>query len=267
MPGTLDQGTHALSWRVVSSDGHPVGGTLIFSVGQPDTQAPVQQTKAGQALRTAIWVVRVAIYVALFFGIGGAVFANWIAARPLPGRTEKLIAGLCAAGLVLLPLAVGLQGLDALDMPLSALVEAQGMAGGFRHHLWNDRAHRIPCLRGGVAVHAQAASRLSAQLQSLAALLGVGFALAASGHAAAASPQWLTRPAVWMHVVAVAAWIGSLWPLLKLLRGEPAPAKAALRRFSQHHALVRRGSDRRRASRWRSSSSRAWMPCGPRTTA
>src|SRR6186997_1138914 len=33
--GLLGQGTHALSWRVVSSDGHPVGGTLIFSVGQP----------------------------------------------------------------------------------------------------------------------------------------------------------------------------------------------------------------------------------------
>jgi copper transport protein len=232
MPGPLGQGTHALSWRVVSSDGHPIGGTLIFSVGQPDAQAPALQTQGGQALRTAIWMVRVAIYVALFFGIGSAVFANWIAARPLPKRAEKLIAGLCAAGVVLLPLALGLQGLDALDMPLSALVDANIWQAGF------GTTYGTTALIAFFACGAALLSMLSrapgaARLLSLAALLGIGFALAASGHAAAASPQWLTRPAVWIHVVAVAAWIGSLWPLWKLLRGEPVTANAALRRFSR----------------------------------
>ncbi|MFN6978485.1 MAG: copper resistance protein CopC, partial [Gemmobacter sp.] len=33
LPPALAQGTHALSWRVVSDDGHPVGGTHVFSVG------------------------------------------------------------------------------------------------------------------------------------------------------------------------------------------------------------------------------------------
>ena len=34
-PPPLRQGTHVLSWRVVSADGHPVGGALVFSVGAP----------------------------------------------------------------------------------------------------------------------------------------------------------------------------------------------------------------------------------------
>src|SRR5581483_398044 len=34
IPTSLGQGTHVLSWRVVSADGHPVGGTVVFSVGQ-----------------------------------------------------------------------------------------------------------------------------------------------------------------------------------------------------------------------------------------
>ena len=36
LPDAITQGTHGVSWRVVSTDGHPVGGTLIFSVGQAD---------------------------------------------------------------------------------------------------------------------------------------------------------------------------------------------------------------------------------------
>ena len=35
----LGRGTHILSWRVSSADGHPIGGTALFSVGAP-TQAP-----------------------------------------------------------------------------------------------------------------------------------------------------------------------------------------------------------------------------------
>ena len=31
----LASGTHVLSWRVTSADGHPVGGSLMFSVGSP----------------------------------------------------------------------------------------------------------------------------------------------------------------------------------------------------------------------------------------
>jgi copper transport protein len=232
IPNALDQATHALSWRVVSADGHPVGGMLIFSVGQPDANAPAFQTKAGQALRTAIWVVRLAIYLVLFFGIGGAAFANWIATRPLPGQTQRVIVGFCVAGLVFLPMAVGLQGLDALDMPASALSDAAVWQAGF------STTYGTTTL---IAFFACAAALLSmrsrepeaAKFQSLAALIGVGVALAASGHASAAAPQWLTRPAVWIHVVAVAAWIGSLWPLRQLLRGDPVPTNAALRRFSK----------------------------------
>ena len=47
---------------------------------------------------------------------------------------------------------------------------------------------------------------------SAVAMAGVGLSLAASGHAASAPPQWLTRPAVFLHGVAVAYWIGALCP-------------------------------------------------------
>ena len=64
------------------------------------------------------------------------------------------------------------------------------------------------------------------------ALLGVGAGLAVTGHAGAAEPQWLTRPAVFVHAVGIAAWAGALLPLFAALRG-PVPDVAALQRFSR----------------------------------
>jgi copper transport protein len=32
-PPQLRRGSHVLSWRVVSADGHPVGGSFVFSIG------------------------------------------------------------------------------------------------------------------------------------------------------------------------------------------------------------------------------------------
>jgi copper transport protein len=59
----------------------------------------------------------------------------------------------------------------------------------------------------------------------------VGLALAASGHASAAAPRWLTGPAVFGHAVGVAFWLGSLVPLAFLLRS--TESTEALARFSR----------------------------------
>ena len=42
-PPGLSTGTHVLSWRVVSEDGHPVGGSIIFSIGAPSSSVPVAE--------------------------------------------------------------------------------------------------------------------------------------------------------------------------------------------------------------------------------
>ena len=37
-PAAIGEGTHSLSWRVISADGHPVGGSLMFSIGAPSAR-------------------------------------------------------------------------------------------------------------------------------------------------------------------------------------------------------------------------------------
>ena len=85
-------------------------------------------------------------------------------------------------------------------------------------------AAALALLAGLFALHAPA--RLARGL-SLFGLLAIGFALALSGHASAASPQWLTRPAVFVHAVTVAFWVGSLFPLAAALRADAGIAVLA----------------------------------------
>jgi copper transport protein len=62
-------------------------------------------------------------------------------------------------------------------------------------------------------------------------MIGAGVALALSGHASTAAPQIMMRPAVFVHAVSVAFWIGALLPLAVVLRDPQAVP--ALLRFSR----------------------------------
>jgi copper transport protein len=80
---------------------------------------------------------------------------------------------------------------------------------------------------------ARSASERTARTLTAFALVGVGLSLAASGHAATAAPQWLTRPAVFIHGVGVAYWVGALMPLLAMAWRPAKGLLPVLNRFSR----------------------------------
>src|SRR5204862_116388 len=79
----------------------------------------------------------------------------------------------------------------------------------------------------------QSPSMGSAWRRTAAAMAGVGLSLAVSGHAATAPPEWVTAPAVFIHGVAVAFWVGALAPLLALGRKRNGELLPVLLRFSR----------------------------------
>ncbi len=109
-------------------------------------------------------------------------------------------------------LSVGLQGLDALDLPLSGLQHKlaweAGLATSYGATAVTAALALLVAVFGCVAKSASAARALS-----LVGVIGAGLALSLSGHASTAAPQLLNRPAVFLHAVCVAFWIGSLLPL------------------------------------------------------
>lgn len=225
-PAGLGRGTHVLSWRVVSEDGHPVGGSVLFSIGAPSA-APAAAAQGEPATRLMLWLGRLGLYLGLALGIGGVGFAAWVA--PLPAAARRPVGGLIWLGLAALPLALAAQGLDALAAPLSdalhPAVWQAAAASSFR---------RTALIAALALVAGLAALRLrgdGGRALAAIALLGVGSALAASGHAGAAAPQWLMRPAVFLHALGLAGWTGALLPLAFALRQPNGPA--ILARFSR----------------------------------
>src|SRR3954471_16260708 len=209
----LQRGTHVLSWRVISSDGHPVGGSLLFSIGAPSAQ-PAADADGGaeRGVRAAVWAAKVVLYAALFAGIGGAFFCAWIADPVSRRRSQPWLLMLLAAGLVAAPVSVALQGVDALELPLSGLAQKVSWQTGLETSYGLTAIAAAFALFAGLFACVPESTRIARGL-ALLGLLGVGLALSLSGHASTAEPQFVSRPALFLHVVCVAFWVGALLPL------------------------------------------------------
>ncbi|MDN5004047.1 copper resistance CopC/CopD family protein [Bradyrhizobium sp. GCM10027634] len=228
-PAGLRDGTHVLSWRVISEDGHPVSGSVLFSIGAP-TATPLANEKTDVSVVTAIWFAKVALYLGLFFGVGALAYNARVS--PLPPAAERIAGWLMVVGLLAAISSLGLQGLDVLGVPLGEIGKFAPWAAGLHTSFGLTAIIAAATFIVGLASLRVRQKGLGSVLASL-ALIGVGAALAASGHASAASPQWLTRSAVFVHATAIAFWAGALIPLAEVLSRRGPGSVDALRRFSR----------------------------------
>lgn len=227
VPADLPNGTQIVSYRVISADGHPVTGAVTFSVGAPTATRPPPDLEAG--VDGLIWLTRLGLYLGLFAGIGGVFFLRWIAGSRAAAAP---IAIALAIGIVCAVASIPLQGLDVLGLPLSGVIGTAPWKIALGTSLGPSLSVAIAAMLAS-SVALRSSSRRIGRIVSALSLAGVGVALAASGHAATAPPQALTRPAVFLHGTAVAFWLGALMPLLAILwRGKTAPLPV-LHRFSK----------------------------------
>lgn len=219
LPPGLPRGTYLLSWRVTSVDSHPVAGTIAFGIG-----AAPMAGHAGGAMPQAFWLLpsmglRTLFLATLLVAAGGALFR--LVTEP-PAAIRAGLAWLAWAGVGLAGLQIGVRGAllaDAPDLMASAP--------------WTLGAGTTLALSLGVSAAGLAGCALSARAPPgwgvAAALLALA-GLPLSGHAGTADPRWLTAPALLLHALGAALWLGAFWPLLGVLRG--GGAVSALRRFS-----------------------------------
>jgi copper transport protein len=135
-----------------------------------------------------------------------------------------VILGSLGIGLVSAIVSLGLQGVDLLNLPVSGFATRAPWLSALATSLGLSMLIAIAAM----LVAASWRSRIG----SAVAMVGVGLALAASGHAATASPQWLTRPAVFIHGAGLAYWIGAFVPLATMAWHRNNALPQVLKRFS-----------------------------------
>ena len=227
MPADLPAGSYVVSWRVVSSDGHPVAGAFSFGIGTP---ALAVAGNAPTAPRT-VMVARLAGYLAFALFAGVVTFVLWCSPEsrnhPTLQRLVRvgLIGGAFATVIGLLlqgPYIAGVGMSRLLDPALlketlatpfgSAMVGRLALYAGLTALAW-----RLPAITTGYRPWLTPAG-----------IVGLAVAIAGAGHGAASGrPLELGVDA--LHALTAGIWVGGLVALAVLSR-DVAPL--ALRRFS-----------------------------------
>jgi len=220
---SLDDGGYVVSWRVISSDGHPVGGAFTFRVGDASAAAPGEDQAliddvlggSGQGdtvLGVVYGVARFAAFAGVIVLIGAIAFVAWLWPAGRDDRRARRIGAVAwwtalVATLACIPLyaayVVGGSLGDALDPSL--IGDELGHQNG---RAWLARA----LLLAVIAVVARSKRADRWVLSGLGAALLVTISL--TGHAVSGDLVPLAFVTDLAHLGAVSVWLGGLVVLI-----------------------------------------------------
>jgi copper transport protein len=238
MPSDLPEGPYVVTWRVVSSDGHPVNGAFSFGVGTSTAAVPGSATapetagmgdSAVAAGSTAPWpvvVIRLAGYIAFALVVGVAAFVLFCA----PGTSKDLTLQLLVrcglmGGAVAAVAAILVQGPYTAGVSMSRVLDMRLLPETLSTPFGTAMMWRL-ALYGVLGVLAWRLPRILTEVAGWlvpALVVGIAVTIAAAGHAAASGPLSLLVDAG--HALTAGLWVGGLIAL------------AAIGRSVERHAL------------------------------
>ncbi|WP_176556391.1 FixH family protein [Rubellimicrobium rubrum] len=230
LPEELDQGTYTVSYHVVSLDGHPIAGSLVFSVGAASqSSGAVEDGTAGW--RWAFVAARVALYLALLGAVGAVAYGHLVRSGTRTQHEMRRVTATAAIlGVGAAVVALGLQGCLLMGGPPGILIRPATWVTG----LSSTFGCAALCAMAGLGlvwVGSQLASRTGDGLVMLGALVALA-SFGLSGHVVTAGPRGWTTPLLLIHAALAAFWVGSLLPLLRALDAPAGEAASAVQRFS-----------------------------------
>ena len=218
----LPNGTYLLTYRVISADTHPVGATLVFSVGEPiqDMSQMDVATDSTTAWTYAVAANRVALYISVALALGTALFMLWMT---IPAEAAPILraqgGSMSIVAVVTYILSIGFGGAEMLTGGFGTLFSPGTWVAGASSTLGISALAGIP----GALILFKATK--STEKPSLPMLLTGATLMTASfivtGHAATAPPVWLMAPVVAVHLICASFWFASLRPLMAVANTAP----------------------------------------------
>ena len=215
---TLSDGTYVATYRVLSADGHPVSGSLLFGVGEGALDRSAQPSSSGDRLWEIIGgISRFIMYLAALVAAGVAFFLAFIHDRAedrwriVPFvRIGSILAVFSAIGIVMSQAAL-LTGKGA-----GAVTDSNVLRDVLSQNLgWSLALLMI----GLAAVHLSTDIPKLVVSKSLALSGGLAatVSFAVWGHATELSPKAISLTADAIHATAAALWLGGLVGLVMVL--------------------------------------------------
>jgi copper transport protein len=224
LPADLREGLYTVSFRVISADSHPIGGSIVFAVGE---RAPPPRAAGGSASSPSVGttLARAVRDLALLVAAGAALFALAIARFP----AERRVLGI--AGVAAALAAVGCIGVHGAAMMDVAVTSLEAWRGGLHSSFGLSAClAAVGALFIAAGAFAGGAARVSLLL---AGALAVIASLPLTGHAMTARPAAVAVMALAVHGLTAAFWVGSLVALFAIMSTRTAGDAAVLHRFSR----------------------------------
>jgi copper transport protein len=234
----LPPGTYTVSWRVSSTDTHPVSGTFTFSVGAASAVTGVLPgTGGGGPAEALLSVTRGLSYAGLALGPGALLVLLVLWPAGLADRRARRV--VTAGVVVLLGSTLGgmlLQGVWASGLPLSALWSSPdaldthsrrfdvlfalrsylvvGFGAVLAGAVLASAAQAVPRRRSRRATADAAVSTVRRRRELIGAVAAISLVLlgtwSLAGHPAAGALTLLAVAADLLHLAAMAVWLGGL---------------------------------------------------------
>jgi copper transport protein len=240
LPANLPDGPYVVTWRVASSDGHPITGASSFGVGAAaaavpgsaaESSDPAASTMAtGSSAPWPVVALRLVGYVAfaLFAGVAAFVLLCAPSTSKEP-RLQFLARSGLVAGAAAAIVAILVQGPYVAGVSMSRLLDGRLLLATLASPFGTAMICRL-FLYGVLGLLTWRLARMTAELASWlvpAGVVGTAVTIAAAGHAAAAGLVTIAVDA--LHVLAAGLWVGGLVVIVALGRSvEPR----ALHQFS-----------------------------------
>jgi len=215
---SLSDGTYVATYRVLSADGHPVSGSLLFGVGEGALDRSALPSSTGDRLWEIIGgISRFIMYLAALVAAGVAFFLAFIHDRAedrwriVPFvRIGSILALFSAIGIVMSQAAL-LTGKGA-----GAVTDSNVLRDVLNQNLgWSLALLMI----GLAAIHLSTdfSKKMVSKSLALSGGLAVTVSFAVWGHATELSPRAISLAADAIHATAAALWLGGLVGLVMVL--------------------------------------------------
>jgi copper transport protein len=240
LPAGLADDVYTTVWRVISADGHPVGGAFVFTVGSPParTRPLAAPPSAGAVTRweAAAAVSAAALLFAALTAAGTVPVSRlfWHEAGPARASAGRWTAIAAATGAVAVVPGFGIQAVLVSGGGLADMFDRSALQTVFESSFGQSRLTvLIACLLLSTSLLLPAR-----RLQSVAAWAGsagVVAGLVLTGHPRTAEPAWLVMPAAVLHTATAAFWLGGLVVIALFFRSglhRDMPVAPIVRRFA-----------------------------------
>jgi copper transport protein len=222
VPDDLEEGWHAVAWRAVSEDGHPINGSFTFYYGDPGAAgSSAKAENAADPTRPFIILsdaLRALTYLSVLLAVG-LMLATWatggaLTTAALPGlaaKTRRWSAVAAVAGLVVTPAAlvnssVLLNGGSTESLGIIIQIVLQSSAGA-------ALLVRMSALFGVCTAILLIAEQGTKKIGAAVGVISAGalmYSFPMAGHASVVPWTWPAKIAESVHLLAGAAWLGAI---------------------------------------------------------